>query len=125
MGQQEDFFEKNDAKVCKKLTKVLLWMTFVFPALFLFTALGAFQSKYSDLIVITVLGCICTIGPMIAMKAGVPVKAMKYISVLAVAILVMIMGGNSAIGIYMTYGLAMLFSCMFFDKRFTSIIHIK
>lgn len=36
----------------------------------------------------------------------------------------MLLGGNSAIGIYMTYGLATLFSCMFFDKKFTLRITI-
>lgn len=52
------------------------------------------------------------------------VGIMKYVSILAVAVVVMLLGGNSAIGIYMTYGLAMLFSCMFFDKKFTRRIAI-
>lgn len=119
-----DFFEQNDRKVCKQLAKVLFWMTLVFPVLFLATALGIFQIHYDDLAVLSVPGCICTLGPSILQKMNVPVKAMKYISVLAVGFVVMLLGGNSAIGIYMTYGLAMLFSCMFFDKKFTLRIAI-
>lgn len=124
MEQQRDFFEENNRKVCKKLAKVLLWMTLVFPILFLATAAGAFQIQYSDLAVLSVIGCICTVGPTVLQKAGVPTGVMRYVSVLAVGFIVMLLGGNSAIGIYMTYGLAMLFSCMFFDKKFTFRISI-
>lgn len=124
MEQQRDFFEENNRKVCKKLAKVLLWMTLVFPILFLATAAGAFQIQYSDLAVLSVIGCICTVGPTVLQKAGVSTGVMRYVSVLAVGFIVMLLGGNSAIGIYMTYGLAMLFSCMFFDKKFTLRISI-
>ncbi len=119
MEKQTDFFEQNNQKVCRQLAKVLLWMTLVFPVLFLATALGVFQIKYDDLAILSVIGCFCTFGPTILQKTGISVGPMRYISVLAVGFIIMLLGGNSAIGIYMTYGLAMLFSCMFFDKKFT------
>lgn len=119
-----DFFQRNEEEVCNRLVKVLQWMTLVFPVLFLATALGVFQIKYRDLIILTPIGCICTLGPGIAKKAGLPARIMKYVSVLSVGVIVMLLGGNSAIGIYMTYGLAMLFSCMFFDKKFTKQISV-
>ncbi len=43
MEKQTDFFEQNNQKVCRQLAKVLLWMTLVFPVLFLATALGVFH----------------------------------------------------------------------------------
>ncbi len=122
MGTQLDFFEQNDAKVCKKLVKVLRWMTLVFPVLFLATAAGVFQIPYDDLALLSALGCVCTLGPGALQKLGVPVRIMKYVSILSVGLVVMLLGGNSAVGIYMTYGLAMLFSCMFFDTKFTKQI---
>lgn len=122
--EQVDFFEQNDKQVCARLSKILLWMTLVFPALFILSALGVFQIKFDDLALLSVPGCICTIGPAILQKTGISVHKMKYISVLAVGFVIMLLGGNSAIGIYMTYGLAMLFSCMFFDKKFTLRIAI-
>lgn len=124
MEGQMDFFELNDQKVCKRLSKVLLWMTLVFPVLFLATVLGVFQIQYGDLAVLSAIGCVCTIGPSVLQRLGTPARKMKYISVLAVGFVIMLLGGNSAIGIYMTYGLAMLFSCMFFDKKFTLRIAI-
>lgn len=99
-------------------------MTLVFPVLFLATAAGIFQIKYKDLALLSIPGCICTLGPGILQKMGASVRAMKYVSVLSVGLVVMLLGGNSAIGIYMTYGLAMLFSCMFFDTKFTKQISL-
>lgn len=124
MEEQLDFFEQNDAKVCVKLTRILIWMTIVFPVLFLATAAGIFQIPYDDLAVLSAIGCVCTIGPTIAQKLGVPVHIMKYVSVLSIGLIIMLLGGNWTIGIYMTYGLAMLFSCMFFDKKFTTQIAV-
>lgn len=114
-----DFFEQNDAKVNKRMTKILVWMTLVFPALFALTAAGIFWIEFGDLTRLTIIGCFCTIGPFVLQKLGVPVKVMKYVGVLAVGILVMLLGMNSSVGIYMTYGIAQLFSCMYFDKKFT------
>lgn len=84
--QKIDFFEQNNLKVCRQLAKVLLWMTLVFPVLFLATALHIFQIQYKDLAILSFIGCFCTIGPTILQKIGVPVNVMKYVSVLAVGI---------------------------------------
>lgn len=124
MEEQMNFFEQNDRQVCARLSKILFWITLVFPALFLLSAVGVFQIKFKDLGLLSIPGCICTIGPTILQRIGISVGKMKYISVLAVGFVVMLLGGNSAIGIYMTYGLAMLFSCMFFDKKFTMRIAV-
>lgn len=124
MEAQLDFFEQNDEKVNKRLTKLLMWMTLVFPALFILTAVRIFWIDYGALIRLTIIGCFCTIGPFIMYKMGMPVRVMKYVSVLAVGFIIMLLGMNSAIGIYITFGLAQLFSCMYFDKKFTIKISI-
>lgn len=56
MEKQLDFFEINDAKVNKRMTKILLGMTFVFPALFLLTAVGVFWINYAALTKLTIIG---------------------------------------------------------------------
>lgn len=124
MEAQLDFFEQNDEKVNKRLAKVLLWMTLVFPVLFALTAAGIFWIDYGALARLSIIGCFCTIGPYVLTQRNVPVKVMKYVSVLAVGFIVMLLGMNSAIGIYLTYGIAQLFSCMYFDKKFTIKISI-
>lgn len=124
MEAQLDFFEQNDEKVNKRLAKVLVWMTLVFPILFALTAAGIFWIDYGALTRLTIIGCFCTIGPFVMSKFSVPVKVMKYVSVLAVGFIVMLLGMNSSIGIYITFGIAQLFSCMYFDKKFTIKISI-
>lgn len=115
-----DFFLLNDAKVNRQLAKVLLWMTLVFPVLFVLTAAKVFWIKYPDLIRLSIIGIFCTLGPSILQKWGrVPIEAMKYINVLAVGFIVMLLGMNSAIGIYISFALAQLLSCMYFNKKFT------
>lgn len=119
-----DFFEQNDAKVNKRMTKVLIWMTLVFPALFALTAAGVFWIKYDALIKLSIIGCFCTVGPFVLQKLGVPVKIMKYVGVLSVGFIIMMLGINSSVGIYICYGMAQLFSCMYFDKKFTIKISV-
>lgn len=119
-----DFFELNDAKVNKRMTKVLIWMTLVFPALFALTAAGIFWIKYDALIRLSIIGSFCTVGPFVLQKLGVPVKVMKYVGILSVGFIIMLLGMNSSVGIYMTYGMAQLFSCMYFDKKFTVKISV-
>ncbi len=124
MTEKELFFEENDRKVCEKLTKISVWLTLVFPILFLLTTIKVFSIPVSALLVLTPIGCIGTIGPRIAYKLGVPIKVMKYVSILALGFVVMLLGGQWSIGIYMTYGLAMAFSCLFFDPKFTLRISV-
>ena len=119
-----DFFSMNDAKVNKRLTKVLLWMTLVFPALFILTAAGIFWIEFEDLIKLSIIGSVCTVSPFFLHRLGAPVKLMKYLNVLAVGFVVMLLGTNSSIGIYMSFAMAQLFSCMYFDKKFTIKISV-
>lgn len=124
MKENMDFFEQNDEKVNRRMTKILLWMTLVFPVLFGLTAAKIFWIDYGDLVRLTVIGSCCTIGPFVLYKKGAPVRIMKYVSVLAVGFIIMLLGMNSAVGIYITFGMAQLFSCMYFDKKFTIRISV-
>lgn len=114
-----DFFEQNDAKVNDRLTKILLWMTLVFPVLMVLTLLNVFHIKMVALAILTVIGVIATIVPTILKKCNVKPQILKYVSVLSMGFVVMLLGTNASIGIYMTYALTMAISCMYFDKKFT------
>lgn len=81
----------NDVKVTKMAVKVLRWMTLVFPALILLSVIGIFQSKIANLIPLTVIAVIVTMGPTVASKLNAPVGAMKYICTLALGALVALM----------------------------------
>ena len=89
------------------------------PVIMFFSFIGLFQSKISNLLVIWAVSLVVTWGPTLLYKMHVSTVALKYISIIALDFLVALMACDSAIGIYMTYGLAMVFSTMYYDKKFT------
>lgn len=95
-------------------------MTLVFPAFFLLSILHVFSVTVPDLLKILPLGLICTISPTILLKCKVNTSFLKNYSIIAVAVFIAIMASNSHIGIYMTYCLAIAFSCLYFDKKLTT-----
>ncbi|MCR5823967.1 MAG: hypothetical protein K6G60_05990 [Lachnospiraceae bacterium] len=124
MTEYMAFFAENDKKMSEKMAKILVWMTLVFPALFGLSALGVFNIPLKTIAIITPFACICTFGPTIALKFGTPIPVMKYMSIIAIGIVVGMLGSQWTIGIYMTYGLAMAFSCLYFDPKFTLRISV-
>ena len=121
---EEKFFYENDARVTKTAVKVVRWMILVFPALILLSVIGIFQSKLENLIPLTVIATVVTMGPTVAYKLHAPISAMKYVTTLALGLLVALMATDPTIGIYMTYALAMVFSIFYYDKKFTLRISI-
>lgn len=119
MEDEKKFFEDNDVKVCKKMSKIMLFFIVVFPLLFFMTFIKVWSTSYESLTIMTVIGIIAIVSPTIGLKLNVPILQMKYVSVIALIIVVAGMGSDSTMGINMTYGLAMAVSCMYFDKRFT------
>ncbi len=115
----DQFFYENDRKVNAKVCRILMWLSLVFPALFLLSILHVFQVSIKELCMITPLGLICTLMPTVLKRAGISVKALKYISIISLSVVIAIMGSNAHIGIYITYILALSVSCMYFDARFT------
>ncbi len=124
MDNNDIFFLENDKRVNNKVCRILLWMTIIFPTLFLLSAVGVFQVSFKELAIVTPFGLICTITPTVLKKMKVPVNVLKYWSVTALAILIAIMGSNSNLGIYITYIIALAISCLYFDVRFTKHIAI-
>lgn len=113
------FFYENEVKVTLNMVRILRWLILAFPAIMFFSAIGLFQSKISDLLIMTAVGFVVTMGPTAAYKAGVPSNVLKYIVLVALCGLLTIMASNAAVGIYMTYALPMVFSIFYYDKKLT------
>lgn len=120
MGETENqFFRENDITVTKNMVKILRWLILAFPAIMVFSIIGLFQSKIKDLIVMTIVGLIVTMGPTVFYKLGMKINVLKYIVVISLCGLLTVMASNASIGIYMTYSLPMVFSIFYYDKKFT------
>lgn len=113
------FFYENERNVTKNMVRIMRWLILAFPAIMIFSVIGIFQSEMSDLLIMTAIGLVVTMGPTVAYKAGVPPHILKYITLVALCGLLTIMASNSTIGIYMTYGLPMIFSIFYYDKKLT------
>lgn len=118
-SNDNQFFYENEVNVTKNMIKILRWLVLAFPAIMIFSVLGLFQSQISDLIVMTAVGLVVTMGPTVAYKAGVPISILKYIVLIALCALLTVMASNASIGIYMTYALPMVFSIFYYDKKLT------
>ena len=115
----EQFFYENDRKVNTKVCRILMWLSLVFPALFLLSYLNIFRLSIKELCLITPFGLLCTLMPTALKHFNISVAALKYISIISLSLVIALMGSNSNIGIYITYILALAISCMYFDAKFT------
>lgn len=116
---EKQFFRENDERINNMVCKILLWLTLVFPVLFLLSFLGVFQLTIGELLILTPIGCVFTITPTILKKVGVSTVVLKYCSVVMLSLVIAIMGTNAHVGIYITYIIALAISCLYFDVRFT------
>ncbi|MGN0160250.1 MAG: methyl-accepting chemotaxis protein [Lachnospiraceae bacterium] len=116
---EEKFFYENDIRVTNSAVKVVRWLIIVFPLLIILSLVGIFQSEIKNLIPLTVMGIVVTMGPTVASKMNTPIHVMKYLITLALGLLVALMATDPTIGIYMTYALPMVFSILYYDKKFT------
>ena len=121
---EEKFFYENDVRVTRTAVKAVRWLILVFPMLILLSFIGIFQSKISDLLFLTFVAVIVTMGPTVAYKLNAPIGVMKYVTTIALGRLVALMATNATVGIYMTYALAMVFSIFYYDRKFTARIAI-
>ena len=119
---EKQFFRENDERINNMVCKILLWLTLVFPVLFLLSFLGVFQLTIRELCILTPIGCVFTIAPTILKKMGVSTAVLKYCSVVMLSLVIAIMGTNAHVGIYITYIIALAISCLYFDVRFTKHI---
>lgn len=118
-NKNQEFFEENDKKVSEIMCQILLYVTLVFPIMFICSALKIFRVTYAELAMITPIGVICTFSPTILRKLNAPVKFIKYYSIVSLGVIISVIGTKEHIGIYLTYVLALALSCLYFDKKFT------
>lgn len=119
---KNNFFSENDVRVTQIAVKVLRWLFIIFPVLIILSVAGIFQSKLSDLIPITLIAAVVTIGPSLLYRFNIPVSVMKYICILGLNLIIALMATDWTIGIYMTYALPLVFSIFYYNKKFT--LHI-
>lgn len=115
---------KNTHEVNKIVAKGLAICSLVVIALLIMPYLGIFNFSPQLRIMLGVEGLLTTLSPIIFLKIGIKDEILKYYMLIMVSMLIGILGTDNAIGIYITYILVPVLSCLYFDKKFTLIVSI-
>ena len=108
----------------KKIAVTLALCALVLVCLQVCNALSIFNFKGALYWVITVVGFFTTLSPLALYLLKVPDKFLKYYMFIAMAVLIGAMGCFNNIGIYITFVLVPIASCLYFDANFTHFCSI-
>lgn len=117
-------FKDNTKQVNRVLAQSLLWCSLGLIALLITNYMGLFHFKTNLLMIIVIAGFMACCMPFILFKTGVPNNFLKYYIHISASILIGLMGMNNSVGIYITFILVPIISCLYFDRRFTLIIGV-
>lgn len=136
--EDEEFFEDNTYKVNRLVSKILLTMNFIAPLLYILAHFGIFQieGKFllkSECIILpfTLLNIFFVFGFRSPNFRALHPESYeniqhlaKYFGLIGTSIILGIMGTHPHIGIYISYGLIIFLSCLFYSLKTTMIISV-
>lgn len=111
-------FEKNTKEVNNIIARMFATCTVAVLALVICSYLGVFEFGEKYTLIVLIAGLVVTISPSIMIRFCSD-AFMKYYMLIILAIFIGVLGTNNRIGIYMTYALVPVFSCLYFDLKFT------
>lgn len=103
----------------KKIAVTLALCALVLVCLQICNAMSIFNFNGTLYWVITVVGFFTTLSPMVLYLLRVPDKFLKYYMSIAMAVFIGALGCFNNIGIYITFVLVPIASCLYFDTKFT------
>lgn len=83
-----------------------------------FSCLGVFEFGKNYTLIILIAGLIITLSPSIFIHF-LSDNAMRYYMIILVAVFIGVLGTNNHIGVYITYALVPIYSCLYFEPAFT------
>lgn len=117
--EEKDFIRENDWQIIRSITKILRWLMLAFPVILFFNLLGLFQVNYWNLLWMTLLTGVVTFGPTLFLKMNMSMRFMKYATTISPMIMIAILGMEPGMGVYMTYGVGIMLSLFYHDKKLT------
>ena len=92
--------------------------TLVILVLVAFSCLGIFEFGKRYTLIILIAGLIVALSPSIMIRF-LSDNAIRYYMIILVAIFIGVLGTNNHIGVYITYALVPIYSCLYFEPAFT------
>ena len=133
-----NFFDKNTAAVNRTVMKILCGVNILPIVFFLFTKFGLFSIEKKSIAIaaaiivsITVLDCffVLVLGSDSFKKKSARLyvcsqNVAKYFCLVGLALFLAFLGVYSYIGIYISYGIVVFLSCLYYDVKTTNIISV-
>lgn len=92
--------------------------TLAILVLVVFSCLGIFEFGKRYTLIILIAGLIVALSPSIMIRF-LSDNAMRYYMIILAAIFIGVLGTNNHIGVYITYALVPIYSCLYFEPIFT------
>lgn len=117
-AERMSMLEKNTKQVNCMMTRLFAAGSGAVLVLVLLSHLGIFEfgRRYTE--VIFIAGLITAISPRILIHF-VSDNVMRYLMMISVSLFIGVLGTSNHIGVYITYALVPIFSCLYFDPGFT------
>lgn len=136
--KDDEFFEDNIYKVNKLVSKVLMVLNILPPLLAVLSHFNIFQIQQNFLIELEAIIIPFTVIEIILVYAFRSIQfrifhpkayenlqhTAKYFGLIGAGAIISVMGSHAHIGIYMSYGLIIFLSCLFYSIRTTVVISI-
>ncbi len=107
---------KNTKEVNEIIARMLAGCTLAIILLILCSYIGIFSFGKHVTTILLIVGLITSLSPIILIKF-MPDNFMKYYMLIMVSVLIGLLGSNNNIGIYITYVLVPIVSCLYFEPR--------
>lgn len=114
-------FENNTKEINKLISNSLVFLVLAVIVLVVTRILGIFNFSGTLVTVIVVMGLFASLSPLALRKLNVPDNFLKYYMASIVTLLIGSLACFNGIGIYMTFLLVPVVSCLYFDRKFTTI----
>lgn len=111
-------FEKNTRKINNVIAKMFAVFSVLVIVMAVLSILGVFEFGNTYTAIVLVAGLVVSVSPILLIRF-VPPYIMKYYMLIILAVFIGILGMSNHIGIYITYALVPIFSCLYFDPKFT------
>lgn len=115
----EEYFRDNDKKANRVTSYLIYTVSAIFPVLFLLTRLHMIHTPMKSLLTPFTLTVIFDIILILLRLFKAPGNFIKYYCLIIIELVIGIMSTNARSAVYMTYCIAPLVSCVYFDKLLT------
>lgn len=111
-------FEKNTRKINSVISKMFAACSAFIIVMGVLSILGIFEFGTAYTAIVLIAGLVICISPTLLIRVLSP-NVMKYYMLTVLSVFIGILGTSNHIGIYITYALVPIFSCLYFDPAFT------